>query len=185
MYRFYLGLKENVKDEISRGSRPGTLNEIIELAIRINNRAHECVLEKSDSCSSHSKPNGFSYPMMYRPSHPTHSSTHTHQVPDYDDGGVCPMEVDASRRKFPPFKKRKPFQQKLSNPPRDFEGRYKKLSDVKKQHRTKNDLCFYCGKSGHIARQCPEKNSRKSVRITETVVRYNAAEGAAKNECAQ
>jgi hypothetical protein len=39
-FLFYKGLKENVKDELSRIPRIDTLNELIEMAITIDNRAH-------------------------------------------------------------------------------------------------------------------------------------------------
>jgi hypothetical protein len=38
---YYVGLKEDIKDEISRGDKPDTLRGMIELAVRIDNRQYE------------------------------------------------------------------------------------------------------------------------------------------------
>jgi hypothetical protein len=41
MSEFYNGLKDSIKDEISRIDRPKDLAEMIETAIRIDNRIYE------------------------------------------------------------------------------------------------------------------------------------------------
>ncbi|ELR05335.1 hypothetical protein GMDG_07318 [Pseudogymnoascus destructans 20631-21] len=44
--QFYAGLKDHVKDEISRSDKPDDLREMIELAQKIDNRHYEWQLEK-------------------------------------------------------------------------------------------------------------------------------------------
>jgi hypothetical protein len=44
--QYYSGLKDRVKDEIARGDRPITLDDMIELAVRIDNRQYERDQEK-------------------------------------------------------------------------------------------------------------------------------------------
>jgi hypothetical protein len=46
MIRFYDGLRDNVKDELSKKDRPKTLHEYVTEAIRIDNRLYERQLEK-------------------------------------------------------------------------------------------------------------------------------------------
>ena len=41
LLHFYKGLKDNVKDEISKKDRPNNLYEYITTVIRINNRLYE------------------------------------------------------------------------------------------------------------------------------------------------
>jgi hypothetical protein len=41
MSKFYNGLKDFIKDEISRIDQPEDLTEIIEIAVRINNQIYE------------------------------------------------------------------------------------------------------------------------------------------------
>ena len=45
--QFYEGLKESVKDEIARDERPDNLDDLIELATRIDNRMYEQQLERT------------------------------------------------------------------------------------------------------------------------------------------
>jgi hypothetical protein len=51
--------------------------------------------------------------------------------------GPVPMQLDATQRRGP-------------------------LTDAEKKRRRDNNLCLYCGKSGHIAHSCPAKNLSKS-----------------------
>jgi hypothetical protein len=46
LVQFYGGLRDNVKDEISKEDRPSKLHEYIAMAIRIDNRLYERALEK-------------------------------------------------------------------------------------------------------------------------------------------
>ena len=51
-WKYYQGLKDAVKDEIARSDRPTTLQGLIELAIKIDNRNYERRLEKSGQKAS-------------------------------------------------------------------------------------------------------------------------------------
>ena len=50
--QYYRGLKDSVKDEIARSERPDSLHDMIELAIKIDNRAYERQLEKRGQYSA-------------------------------------------------------------------------------------------------------------------------------------
>lgn len=59
VYQFYKGLKSEVQDEISRLGRPESLNEMIELAVTIDNRLFERRIEKNTGTTKapyHSNP---------------------------------------------------------------------------------------------------------------------------------
>ena len=47
MDQYYFRLKEDVKDKILRADRPTTLQGIVELAVRVNNRQYKRRIEKS------------------------------------------------------------------------------------------------------------------------------------------
>ena len=49
--RYYKGLKDHVKDEISQSNKPDDLKEMIEMAQKIDNRLYECQLEKKGGLS--------------------------------------------------------------------------------------------------------------------------------------
>ena len=55
---FYQGLKDHVKDELSRAEWPKTLQGMIEAAIRIDNRAYERGMEKKGQYSNRSQKKG-------------------------------------------------------------------------------------------------------------------------------
>lgn len=78
---YYRGLKDNVKDIIARDPWPKTLQEMIELAIRVDNRLWERHVEKQNK--------------NYVPK-PT-QKTHTSQKAEQDKGD--PMEIDQVQKK--------------------------------------------------------------------------------------
>lgn len=87
---YYNGLKENIKDEICRGGRPTTLEDMIDEAISIDNRFYERALEKKGQPSR-----GFV----------SSNQRQTREIRTYD-----PMELDATdRRQLSPeeFQKRR------------------------------------------------------------------------------
>jgi hypothetical protein len=47
--QYYVGLKDFVKDELTRIDKPDTLQDIIENAVKINNRFYKRSLEKKGS----------------------------------------------------------------------------------------------------------------------------------------
>jgi hypothetical protein len=56
--------------------------------------------------------------------------------------GLAPMQIDAAK--------------------------FKPLTKAEKFCRRTNNLCFYCGNPGHIARQCPQKLIKLQVQVVET-----------------
>jgi hypothetical protein len=47
-------------------------------------------------------------------------------------------------------------------------AKFKPLTEAEKFRRRTNNLCFYCGNPGHIARQCPQKLVKLQVQVVET-----------------
>jgi hypothetical protein len=55
--KFYNGLKDFVKDEILRSDKPTTLEGLIELAVRIDNRQYKRSLERRGGYNPRSRQN--------------------------------------------------------------------------------------------------------------------------------
>jgi hypothetical protein len=83
--QYYKGLKDSVKDEMARSDKPDDLAEMIELAIKIDDRMYERKLEKKGQYhnTQHKKPNSQPQQKAYWPQ---------------------PMELDATRWKREPSK---------------------------------------------------------------------------------
>jgi hypothetical protein len=56
--QFYIGLKDGVKDEIARSDKPNDLRDLIEMAIKIDNRMYERSLEKRGTYSQNKRTGG-------------------------------------------------------------------------------------------------------------------------------
>ena len=82
--QYYKGLKDFVKDEISRSERPSTLAAMIEKSVIIDNRAYERSMEKSQK--------NYVPPKANKP----RENTQYNNKPYY---GPQPMEIDATFRK--------------------------------------------------------------------------------------
>ena len=92
--QYYRGLKDAVKDDIAREERPEALEDLIELAIKIDNRNYERALEKR----------GHYNPGTFRGTGRNHRS----------NNGPQPMELDATgRQELTPQEKQKHMQERL------------------------------------------------------------------------
>ena len=129
IFTYYQGLKDYIKDELSKDERPHTLSDLIEKAVRLDDRIFERKVEKQGHFSS-------SRPQNQRP--PFQPRQHYPSPPD-------PMDLDAS------------FKHKPSNPaPQSSRNTSNKgkLTMAEKQYRRDNNLCLYCGKAGHRVQDC-------------------------------
>lgn len=134
--QFYIGLKDHVKDELARIDRPTTFSDLVTLAIRIDNRFYERKLERNERITrDKSKVSNNHYAGNKRTAHFPSSVVNAPSTPTH--GGYEPMQIDASR----------PF--------------FKKLTDEEKKRRMENKLCLYCGKPGHMAKDCPASSKKK------------------------
>lgn len=114
---YYSGLKDTIKDELSRGEQPDTLSELIDKVITIDERLFERQMERTRPGTSYGS---------------------RQNKPYY---GPQPMDLSATRG---PLTKRD------------------------REHRMKNNLCLYCGKPGHRARECNANGKRQMPAIAAT-----------------
>lgn len=127
------GLSDEIKDELARRDDPLDLQHLIDLSTRIDNRLYARKLEKQS-----------------RGSVRTPANVHTEIIPrasvtvetpsSFTAGGMVPMDLSATA-----VRKRGP------------------LTDVERKHRLDNNLCLYCGQSGHIATD--HKGKSKTISI--------------------
>jgi Retrotransposon gag protein len=135
-HRFYQGLKDSVKDEIVRFGRPKELDTLVQLAINIDSRIYERVMERNhDIRPSTSAPRRNQLP---------HTTVRTQSVPHS-------LSADASRdsASTPVPSGSRPVEAGSARP------RFRRLTEEEKAHRRRNNLCLYCGDPHHIALDCP------------------------------
>jgi hypothetical protein len=129
---YYRGLKDRVKDDIAKGERPNTLEGLILMATRIDDRHYERFLEKKGQGGWHPsfRKNHYKDKRPYAPPQQPRSNFQSYGRTQYFD----PMEIDATKRH--PFKR---------GPPR-----------------RQGTKCFNCNKNGHMARNCraPKREQR-------------------------
>ena len=128
--QFYRGLKDGIKDELSRVGRPDTLKELESAAIRIDTRLFERQVEKGERFPSTNGNTGT--PSRFVPRN-TSSFTKT--------------QTTFSR---PPTERLQAFQ-----PTTDKITKQGKLNPTEYQRRKDLNLCLYCGDKGHQVLKCP------------------------------
>jgi len=133
---FYAGLKEEIKDELSRVGKPNSLAAMITQSQTIDGRIYERRLEKAGKDNS-----------AFR----TNNKPNTSKPKQYPKNyyGPMPMDLDQAQRK-------------KSYPNKGKFQKRGKLTQKERDDRIKNKLCLYCGKPGHVAKECRAKQQMNS-----------------------
>jgi Zinc knuckle len=119
-------LKDHIKDEIARIKRLEELAEMINTAIRIDNRVYERQMERTRGRAP--------FQPRYK------ANTSRFKKPSQ---GLYPREMDLDATQH----------RKKDSHPRRKGG----LTKAQREERMKKNLCLYCGKPGHRAKKCPNK----------------------------
>jgi Ty3 transposon capsid-like protein len=148
--QFYRGLKDSVKDELAKMDKPETLDAMIEISVRLDNRLHERRMERGITTYVQTKPIKYNIPLR---SHNNQvmpfSETSTTSYPS-NYTGPQPMEIAGNVQRF------------------------KTLTPEEKSRRKKENLCLYCGKPGHVANTCPARPNTSSYQNSRLVSKINA-----------
>ncbi|CDO74310.1 hypothetical protein BN946_scf184576.g5 [Trametes cinnabarina] len=151
-YQFYKGLPARLKDRISEVGKPDSLEELRNLAQSLDHRYWERKAEQaressggsksssgtSGKSTSESKPSSSSRPSQSSGSAPSTSSSTT-------------PRASSGTPKTPSKQATKPYADKL--------GKDGKLTQEERQRRFANNLCLFCGGSGHVSAVCPKKTN--------------------------
>ena len=132
MSQFYEGLKEAVKDELSKEDWPPTLREFADKAIKIDARQYARRQEKAQKGSG----GALKAPTSGKQS--PGRSTGKGSTSKAPEGGD-PMDVDSAQKS----------------------KQQKSAKDRLKQQRFKNKQCYECGSPDHIAKDCLKKEKSR------------------------
>ena len=138
--KFYRGLHDEVKDAlVGQVSGTETFEEYIKKCVSLDRQLEQRRLEKAGKRSG-----TMSTSLTATVPQKSAANANTTSVPS-TQGGTQPGPMDLSS------------------------GIRKKLTDEQKQYRRANNLCLYCGESGHFASACPARPNGRPQRLAETV----------------
>jgi hypothetical protein len=151
-YRFYKGLPPRIKDKLSKGEKPWTLQVLKQKVQNINARYWEQAQERS-------------HEQQYR-QNPAKSSTSA--------ASTVPSTTlkPTPHSNFHSEQKPKPKDSKPSTPCVDLLGKLDskgKLTQQERQCQIDKNLCLFCGGSGHRTDTCLVKSARGHAATTESV----------------
>ena len=153
-HRYYSGLAERVKDIMGQQGKPATLEDMKNLAHSIDSRHWERLREKSRAGRNKSD----------------HSDKPDNKNNKSDDKGKTPASNNNSKNNNSNSnnnKSNKPAKASSSSSGNsasiaDKLGKDGKLAKEERQRRFDNNLCLYCGGTGHTAANCNKSNSSSS-----------------------
>jgi retrotransposon gag protein/zinc knuckle protein len=142
-HRYYSGLAERIKDIMGQQGKPPTLEAMKALAHSIDARHWERLREKSRQGRLKAE----------TPDKP--------DKPPKTDNKTTPPTPGSSNKGNKGGKPGKPAASG-SAPLSDKLGKDGKLTPQERQRRFDNNLCLFCGGTGHTARECPKSGSSAS-----------------------
>jgi hypothetical protein len=144
--RFYKGLPDRLKDEISRVGKPRTLHDMRSLAQEMDARYWDRKAEQG---------------RRPKPPAPTHSSSSTPSTFSKPAGKSKPASTPSFSSAPPSSDNVRPKGKNVSRPDLTSKlGKDGKLTKEERQRRFENKLCLFCGHPGHVAKECPKSSSR-------------------------
>jgi polyhydroxyalkanoate synthesis regulator phasin len=146
-HQFYRGLPARIKDEVSHVGKPDTLRELRILAQSIDSRYWEREEEtkrERPSQSSEKKPE----------KSPNQASSSSNSNNSNKHGKKPHPPRDSASSSQNTEKKTSDLGDKL--------GKDGKLTTAERARRFANNLCLFCGGTGHTAKECPKSSSSSS-----------------------
>jgi len=142
--RLYRGLPARIKDEIARNGKPDTLGGLRRLAQSIDSCYWECRTE----ISRESNTSGSKSDKAPEKTNRTAPSTSDKKSTALSTSGQKQHSSGQSSKKMPDLS--------------DKIGKDGKLTQQERKCRYNNNLCLFCGQTGHMAKECPKSSSSAS-----------------------
>src|SRR5271168_90065 len=153
-HRYYSGLAEHIKDIMGQQAKPTTLDNTRKLAHSIDSRYWERLREKNRSDKTNTKSNNRSDNKSDKNNSQASSSRHysdkspsTSKPHSSSNHKSCESSLNSGSSDKPAYS------DKLKNG---------KLTPQERQRRMDNELCLYCGETGHKAGNCNKQISSSS-----------------------
>ena len=174
-YQFYKGLPDRLKDRISEVGKPKDLYQLRDLAQSLDARYWERKTERSRDPGAHRSSSSGNKSSSSNPSSQKPSASSSNSNQKSGNSGSSPSKPSSSSKS--PAKTPKPYSDKL--------GKDGKLTAEERQRRFANNLCLFCGGSGHSASACPKKTSSaakgRAAQATDSAPEKPPAPAASKN----
>src|SRR5271168_2289572 len=139
-HHYYSGLAEHIKDIMGQQAKPTTLDNTRKLAHSIDNRSDN-KSDKNNSQASSSRHYSDKSPSTSKP----HSNSNSNSYSNNHKSGKSSSNSGGSDKPA--------YADKLKNG---------KLTPQERQSRMDNELCLYCGETGHKAGNCNKQSSSSS-----------------------
>ena len=156
--QFYMGLPSRIKDEIARVGKPDSLVTLRNLSQSIDARYWERHSEIARETTVQNKSDKSSDKKSEKEKKKTNQQTNNSSN---DDGNKSSNQqkqnANASGSSTSNQNTRK-----ATPDISDKLGKDGKLTQAERQRRFDNNLCLFCGKGGHVARECSKANSSAS-----------------------
>ncbi|CDO68581.1 hypothetical protein BN946_scf184996.g12 [Trametes cinnabarina] len=151
-YQFYKGLPARLKDRISEVGKPDSLKELRNLAQSLDTGTGNARRSKPGSpleVPSHLPEPPGSPPQNPKPSSSSRPSQSSGSTPS-TSSSTNPRATSGTP-KTPSKQATRPYADKL--------GKDGNLTPEERQRRLANNLCLFCGGSGHVSAVCPKKTN--------------------------
>jgi len=147
-HRYYSGLAERIKDIMGQQGKPATLEEMKTLAHSIDSRHWERLREKSRSGKNKSDNSD-------KPDNKGKSDDKSKNPPSTSGNN----QSNNNKNNKPGNKSGKTPSSGNSASLSEKLGKDGKLTPQERQRRFDNNLCLFCGGTGHTAKDCPKSSS--------------------------
>jgi hypothetical protein len=163
-HRYYSGLAERIKDIMGQLGKPSTLDAMKTLAHSIDARHWERVREKSRSGSDKSSNNNSSNNNKSDKKSNSNNSNNSNNNNNNNSNSNNKNQSKGSNNNNNKNNNNnnKNDKSKSENPLSDKLGKDGKLTQQERQRRFDNNLCMFCGGSGHTASNCSKATSSAS-----------------------
>ena len=163
--QFYRGLPSRIKDEIARVGKPDSLTHLRTLSQSINSRYWERRSEVARETPPTSKPERSNDKGKGNPNNnpaPNADKNKNNSGGKSNNSGSGNSGSSSSNQKKPASD----LSSKL--------GKDGKLTQQERQRRFEQNLCLFCGRTGHVAKECPKSTSSASKARSATATDKNS-----------